>query len=53
MFQRIFENNKKWIIEKTRLDPDYFRKLAAGQQPEYLYIGCSDSRVTAEELMGL
>ncbi len=53
MFQRIFENNKKWITEKTRLDPDYFKKLAEGQHPEYLYIGCSDSRVTAEDLMGL
>ncbi|MFN4957275.1 MAG: carbonic anhydrase [Cyclobacteriaceae bacterium] len=53
MFHRIFENNKRWIAEKTTGDPDYFKKLAAGQQPEYLYIGCSDSRVTAEDLMGL
>ena len=50
---RIFENNRHWVAEKLQVDPDYFRKLAAGQTPEYLYIGCADSRVTAEDLMGL
>ncbi|MBP1646933.1 MAG: carbonic anhydrase [Bacteroidetes bacterium] len=50
---RIFENNKRWIAERLALDPDYFKKLAEGQSPEFLYIGCSDSRVSAEELMGL
>lgn len=53
MFDKIFENNKKWIAEKLALDPAYFEKLSKGQQPEYLYIGCSDSRVTAEDLMGV
>ena len=53
MFEKIFSNNEKWIAEKLSLDPDYFAKLAAGQHPEFLYIGCSDSRVTAEDLMGL
>lgn len=38
---------------KLAVDPDYFRKLAQGQHPEFLYIGCSDSRVTAEDLMGV
>lgn len=52
-FARIFKNNQRWIAEKLALDPDYFTKLAEGQHPEYLYIGCSDSRVTAEDLMGL
>ncbi len=52
-FAQIFENNQKWIAEKLEGDPDYFSKLSKGQQPEYLYIGCSDSRVTAEDLMGL
>lgn len=52
-YQKIFENNKKWIQEKLGQDADFFKKLAEGQQPEYLYIGCSDSRATAEELMGL
>lgn len=51
-YETIFENNKKWIAEKLGKDADFFNKLAAGQSPEYLYIGCSDSRVTAEELMG-
>jgi len=51
-YKHIFENNEAWIQEKLNLTPDYFKQLASGQQPEYLYIGCSDSRVTAEELMG-
>ena len=49
----IFANNEKWISEKLALDKDYFNKLSQGQSPEILYIGCSDSRVTAEELMGV
>lgn len=48
----IFANNQKWIQEKEKNDPDYFKKLSYGQNPQILYIGCSDSRVTAEELMG-
>jgi len=51
--QKIFENNNEWVKSKLALDSKYFRKLAKGQNPEILYIGCSDSRVTAEELMGL
>lgn len=51
--KEIFENNKVWIREKLSNDPDYFEKLSKGQQPEFLYIGCSDSRVTAEDLMGM
>ena len=50
---KIFENNKKWIQEKLEIDADYFSKLSQGQAPEFLYIGCSDSRVTAEDLMGV
>lgn len=49
---RIFENNENWIAGKLAVDRDYFKKLSDGQSPEVLYIGCSDSRVTAEELMG-
>ncbi len=48
----IFRNNENWIQEKLALDADYFKKLSLGQNPDILYIGCSDSRVTAEELMG-
>jgi len=51
--KKIFENNEKWIAEKLSLDADYFTKLSMGQSPDVLYIGCSDSRVTAEELMGV
>lgn len=51
--QNVFKNNEKWIGEKLALDPDYFKNLSKGQNPEILYIGCSDSRVTAEELMGV
>ena len=50
---QIFENNKQWILEKLKIDTEYFSKLSKGQNPEILYIGCSDSRVTAEELMGI
>src|SRR5690554_6157748 len=49
---KIFENNQSWITSKLAQQPDYFEKLAQGQDPKILYIGCSDSRVTAEELMG-
>lgn len=52
-FDQIFINNKKWIAEKQSINPEYFKTLAQGQNPEFLYIGCSDSRVTAEDLMGL
>lgn len=50
---KVFENNNDWIQKKLALDPNYFDSLAKGQKPELLFIGCSDSRVTAEELMGL
>lgn len=49
----IFDQNKEWIKSKLELDSNYFKNLSAGQNPEILYIGCSDSRVTAEELMGV
>ena len=49
---QIFKNNKKWVSEKLELNANYFENLASGQAPEYLYIGCSDSRVTAETMMG-
>jgi carbonic anhydrase len=50
---RVFQNNEAWIKEKLASDPNYFDTLGQGQNPELLFIGCSDSRVTAEELMGL
>ena len=51
-YEEIFINNRKWAEAKKRTDGEFFRKLASGQAPEYLFIGCSDSRVTAEEMMG-
>lgn len=52
-YKTIFENNQKWIQERLNEDTNFFNRLSEGQSPEYLYIGCSDSRATAEELMGL
>ncbi len=49
----VFKNNEQWIKAKLVDDPNYFEELGKGQSPELLYIGCSDSRVTAEDLMGL
>jgi carbonic anhydrase len=50
---KVFENNEQWIKERLAVDPDFFTNLGKGQNPELLFIGCSDSRVSAEELMGL
>lgn len=52
-YEELFENNRKWIEQQTAEDKDFFRNLAREQNPDYLYIGCSDSRVTAEEMMGI
>lgn len=51
--EQVFANNEKWIQEKLAANKDYFNELAKGQAPEFLYIGCSDSRVTAEDIMGV
>jgi len=52
-YEKIFQNNKEWVRSKLDTDADFFEKLAKDQNPEYLYIGCSDSRVPANEIMGL
>ena len=49
----IFNNNRQWIADKLKQDPEYFKKLSGDQSPEILYIGCSDSRVTTGDLMGI
>jgi carbonic anhydrase len=49
----IIENNRDWVKKRLELDANYFENLSKGQSPEILYIGCSDSRVTAEEMMGV
>jgi carbonic anhydrase len=51
-YRNIFLNNRKWVQDKLDVNPDYFENLAEGQSPEYLYIGCSDSRVPASEITG-
>ncbi|KAH8742831.1 carbonic anhydrase [Diaporthe sp. PMI_573] len=50
---RVFEHNTKWAADKKAQDPDFFTNLSAGQKPEYLWIGCSDSRIPAEQITGL
>jgi carbonic anhydrase len=50
---KLLENNRQWAAEITAAHPDFFRKLSAQQAPEYLWIGCSDSRVPANEIVGL
>ena len=49
----LFENNRAWAAEITRRDPDFFRRLSGQQAPQYLWIGCADSRVPANEIVGL
>jgi len=49
----LFANNRAWAAEMCRQDPEFFRKLAAQQAPHYLWIGCSDSRVPANQITGL
>ncbi|MBG7628810.1 MAG: carbonic anhydrase [Bacteroidetes bacterium] len=48
----IFKNNQNWVAEKLGKNPQYFKELSNDHNPEILYIGCSDSRVSSEELMG-
>lgn len=51
-YNQLFHNNKKWVQKKLIEDPAFFQKLGRGQQPDYLWIGCSDSRVPANEITG-
>jgi len=51
--ERLFDNNVAWIAAKTAHDPDFFHRLARQQAPDYLWIGCSDSRVPANDIVGL
>ena len=51
-YKQLLENNKKWVASQLALDPVYFEKLANSQNPEYLWIGCSDSRVPANQITG-
>lgn len=51
--EQLFESNKRWADSITEEIPDFFEKLAAQQNPEYLWVGCADSRVPANEIVGL
>lgn len=51
-YQRLLENNKAWVTLQKYTDPDYFSNLAKKQKPEYLWIGCSDSRVPSNQITG-
>jgi len=51
--QRLLENNRTWAAGRIAEDPDFFKRLAGQQSPEFLWIGCSDSRVPANQIVGL
>lgn len=51
--EHLFENNRTWAAEMSRQDPDFFTRLSLQQAPQYLWIGCSDSRVPANQITGL
>jgi carbonic anhydrase len=51
-YNQLLENNRKWVANKLANDPDYFKRLSVGQKPPVLWIGCADSRVPANEIIG-
>jgi carbonic anhydrase len=51
-YEKLLQENKSWAAEKKKLDPEYFSRLSLLQTPEFLWIGCSDSRVPANEITG-
>src|SRR5579875_2598069 len=53
MLERLMQNNRAWADSKKAVDPSFFQRLVAQQAPEYLWIGCSDSRVPATEIVAL
>lgn len=53
MLDKLIDNNRQWATRKTQEDQDFFKRLVAQQNPEYFWIGCSDSRVPANEIVGL
>ncbi len=53
MLKHLFANNRDWAAKMTREDPEFFSRLSSQQAPQYLWIGCADSRVPANEIVGL
>jgi len=53
MIEALLENNRRWAARQVEVEPDFFRRLSRQQNPEYLWIGCADSRVPANEIVGL
>src|ERR1700747_3494390 len=53
VLKQLFANNRAWADEMARREPDFFARLAQQQTPQYLWIGCSDSRVPANQIVGL
>ena len=53
MLKELFDNNRAWAAKMIRQDPGFFSRLSAQQAPQYLWIGCADSRVPANEIVGL
>lgn len=51
--KNLFESNRKWVEQRLKQDPQTFENLSNGQRPKYLWIGCSDSRLPANEILGL
>lgn len=51
-YQKLFDNNRQWVQAQLKVNPDYFSSLALNQAPEYLFIGCSDSRAPASIITG-
>lgn len=51
-YNKLLVNNKEWVVNKLKEDPDYFKQLSKAQSPEFLWIGCSDSRVPANQITG-
>src|SRR4030065_513839 len=53
VLKNLFENNRRWAARQTESDPDFFTRLSKQQSPEYLWIGCSDSRVPANQIVDM
>jgi carbonic anhydrase len=53
LLNHLFDSNRAWAAEVTRQDPDFFSRLSQQQTPQYLWIGCSDSRVPANQIVGM